>query len=314
MPVKYITISSDRAGQRLDNFLLSVLKNVPKSRIYKAIRKGEVRINKSRSRASYKLMAGDYVRVPPLFSPDATPVVPPTQRLQDWITGCVVFENSKIIILNKPAGIPVHSGGAEDHGVQGIVRIMRPEAPCIELVHRLDKGTSGCLVIAKKRSMLRAMQQKFRERLVKKQYFVLVKGVWEGGKRRVEVPLTKKQHKGGGKIVVVDTESGKAAVSTFVPIRKFKDVTLLLVRIETGRTHQIRVHARYLGYPVVGDSKYGCDEFNSKIRRLGFNRMFLHSASILFRDLTNELPVFGLSVLLSGEFREFLYQLEQGLG
>ncbi len=306
MAVRYISIDADRAGQRLDNFLLSVLKKVPKSRIYRAIRKGEVRVNKSRSAASYRLVVADSVRVPPLFVPTAKATVPPTTNIQRWVSSCIIFEDAQLIVLNKPAGIPVHAGSSVDYGIQEIVRKLRPDAACIELVHRLDKGTSGCLIIAKKRSILRVMQQKFRQRAVKKQYMALVKGVWRGERRRVEQPLLKKEQADGGRMVVIDPLNGKTAVSVFSPIKRFKQATLMLVSIETGRTHQIRVHARHLGYPVVGDDKYGCDDFNRKMKKLGLNRMFLHSASITFKDLNADLPVFGLGVSMGEELSSLL--------
>ena len=164
MAVKYITIDADRAGQRLDNFLLTVLKKVPKSRVYRAIRKGEVRVNKSRVSAHYRLNVDDCVRVPPLYAPDSREVVVPTLNIQRWISNCIIFEDEHVIVLNKPAGIPVHSGSSVEYGVQEIIRQLRPHAACVELVHRLDKGTSGCLIIAKRRSVLRAMQQQFRQR------------------------------------------------------------------------------------------------------------------------------------------------------
>jgi 23S rRNA pseudouridine955/2504/2580 synthase len=310
MAVRYITIDADRAGQRLDNFLLTVLKRVPKSRVYRAIRKGEVRVNKSRASAHYRLAVDDCVRVPPLFVPESKEIVSPSVNMQRWMSDCIIFEDEHVIVLNKPAGIPVHAGSSVDYGVQEIIRQLRPHAACVELVHRLDKGTSGCLIIAKKRSVLRAMQQKFRQRMVKKQYMTLVKGVWVGGSRRVEVPLLKKEQSNGNRRVVVDRVNGKHSVSIFSPIKRFKGATLMLVRIETGRTHQIRVHARHLGYPVAGDDKYGCDAFNLKMKTLGLKRMFLHGASIYFENLSPRYPVFGFGVPLESSLDDLIRRLE----
>ncbi len=311
MQVRYVLIDNERDGQRIDNFLLGFLKNTPKSRVYKAIRKGEVRVNKGRVKATYRLKANDSVRIPPLSSGVIEERVKASSELMSWIEGCVLLESSDLLVLNKPPGIPVHSGSDHSLGVQEVVRKMRPKAPCVELVHRLDKGTSGCLLIAKKRSILRLLQQEFRCRRVVKHYFVLVKGRWRHDRCVVKKSLLKIQlPEGGHKVIVSDGEGAKQSVSTFKPVAYYSDATLLMVQIATGRTHQIRVHAKYMGYPVAGDDKYGCDRFNLKMKRLGLKRLFLHSAGIYFPGLDNSISFRGLGVILSHDLSEVLRLLQ----
>ena len=208
MQVRYVLIDNERDGQRIDNFLLNFLKNTPKSRIYKAIRKGEVRVNKGRVKATYRLKVKDCVRIPPISSGVIEERVNASSELMSWVEGCILLESPGLIVLNKPPGIPVHSGTDHSLGIQEIVRKMRPNAPCVELVHRLDKGTSGCLLIAKKRSVLRALQQEFRCRRVVKNYFVLVKGRWAHGRCVVKKSLLKIQMPDGGHKVVVSHKEG----------------------------------------------------------------------------------------------------------
>ena len=278
--VSYIDVDAEDAGQRLDNFLIRHCKGVPKARLYRAIRGGEVRVNKRRAKPLYRLKAGDRLRLPPLNVAERPACQPPQQWLRDRLLQSIVYEDKGMILLNKPSGMAVHGGQSEALGVIEGLRLVRPDCTRLELVHRLDKGTSGCLIVAKKRSYLRVMHDKLRQREVKKQYFVLVKGEWSGGVRRLTTPLLKRELASGERIVTVNEVHGKAAVSYFTPWKRFKGATLMLVKIKTGRTHQIRVHAASLGYPVAGDDKYGCDDFNIFLKKQGLSRMFLHSASI----------------------------------
>lgn len=298
-------VDFDRAGQRIDNFIKLRLKGIPKSRIYKAIRSGEVRVNKGRVKPTYRLQEGDMVRIPPLAVPDS-PVPPPvTGRLQDWLETRVVLENDQLLVLDKPAGIPVHGGTGQQSGVLDVVKKMRPAASCLELAHRLDKGTSGCLVLAKKRKALRLLHASLRQRQVKKEYLVLLQGSCPKA-FRVDLPLKKTHPSSGGHVVHVDRTHGLEARSHFTPIAVSDFATLMKVRIETGRTHQIRVHARAMGHPVAGDDKYGNDEFNHRLKRHGLRRLFLHAASITFEQADAADIRLSLGVILPDELRAVL--------
>ena len=306
MSVKMITINAEGQGQRLDNFLFSLFRKVPKSRIYRAIRKGEVRVNKRRVNAKYRLLEGDCLRIPPLRVPSKEPVAKASAQVRKWLSSLIVYEDSRMLLLNKPSGLSVHGGSGQVFGVQEVLKQMRPDAARIELVHRLDKGTSGCLILAKDRSILTLLQNQFRMRHVQKEYIALVKGVWRGGERRVEVPLLKKELSNGEKRIYACDEKGKPAVSIFKPLKVMAGMSLVQVKIETGRMHQIRVHAHYLGHPVAGDSKYGCDYFNKILSERGLKRLFLHSLSLGFPRLAGEIPFYAVSIQLPEELVVFL--------
>jgi len=278
--VRQVNVSEDEAGQRIDNFLARYLKGVPKSHIYRIIRRGEVRVNSGRKRAQYKVCAGDTVRIPPVrVSAALTVKVKPGLSLEDHI----LFENSRCLVINKPSGIAVHGGSGLSYGVIEAMRAGRPQAPYLELAHRLDRGTSGCLVLAKRRSFLRAFQEQLRQGEVIKHYLALVSGAWEGGKQTVKAPLRKNLLRGGERVVTVD-ESGKEAISVFKPVTRFRMATLVEVELKTGRTHQIRVHGAHIGHPLAGDEKYGDPAFNQTMKRLGLRRMLLHAHYIEFAD------------------------------
>ena len=274
-----IQIDEAHAWQRLDNFLIGQLKGVPETRIYRAIRKGEVRVNKKRVRVNYRLAMGDIVRIPPVRRCEgkAPPVL--DQSLLVSLEMRILYEDSDLLIINKPAGLPVHGGSGVRLSLIEALRAMRPEACIVNLVHRLDRETSGCLVVAKKRSTLLALHALLTERKVNKKYILLVKGHWQGGKKRLEAPLQKNILKSGERMVKV-SEEGKAAVTFFRPLKFFFDTSLLEARLLTGRTHQIRVHAAYVGHPIAGDEKYGDHSFNREMRRRGLCRLFLHAAEI----------------------------------
>jgi 23S rRNA pseudouridine955/2504/2580 synthase len=278
--VKYVTVSEDEAGVRLDNFLVKHLKKVPKSRIYRAIRSGEVRVNKGRAQAATRLVEGDSVRIPPIQS--AQPQVPTyvSPGIQDSLRAAVLYEDSQIIVLNKPAGLPVHGGTATSIGVIEALRLMTPHSQNMELVHRLDKDTSGCLLIAKKRSALRALHEAMREGHILKTYQVLVAGHWPKHIQKVTLPLRKFQMQSGERMVVVDQEQGKPCETRFKPIAYLADATWMEAALITGRTHQIRVHCAQTGYPIVGDEKYGKKTVNAEFKAKGLNRMALHAARL----------------------------------
>lgn len=280
--VKFIKINSELAGQRVDNYLLRLLKNVPKSRIYKMLRKGEVRINKKRIDQLYRLQQGDEIRIPPYWS-DVTPKpATPKQQLIELLTERIIYEDNALLVINKPSGIAAHGGSGINFGAIEIMRFARPDLKNLELVHRLDRDTSGCMVFAKKRSMLRTLHALIREGKVKKRYLVLVKGKWEGGEKLVDVPLQKNQLLSGERVVKVNQE-GKPSLTLFRPLQTSAQASLLEVELYTGRTHQIRVHAASIGYPVAGDEKYGDKEFNNAMKAHGLKRLFLHAAKIEFQ-------------------------------
>ncbi|WP_312245128.1 23S rRNA pseudouridine(955/2504/2580) synthase RluC [Stutzerimonas nitrititolerans] len=275
--VQMLEVSPEFAGQRIDNFLRNQLKGVPKTLIYRILRKGEVRVNKGRIKPEYKLQAGDLVRVPPLRLAERDEPAPLAQGLLERLEAAIVYEDKALIVLNKPAGIAVHGGSGLSYGVIEALRQLRPDAKELELVHRLDRDTSGLLMVAKKRSMLRHLHQELRGDGVDKRYMALVRGRWETGKKQVNAPLLKNTLRSGERMVEV-TDEGKEALTLFRVLRRFGDfATLVEARPVTGRTHQIRVHARHAGHAIAGDSKYGDEDFSRDIRELGGKRLFLHA-------------------------------------
>ena len=280
--VTHHTVEADFAGQRIDNFLIKLLKGVPKRYIYRILRKGEVRVNKGRIKANYRVQAGDDIRIPPLrVGQESKPGVVHKGLLQR-LEKAIVFEDNKLIILNKPSGIAVHGGSGLSFGVIEALRQLRPEQRHLELVHRLDRDTSGCLVIAKKRSALRGLHELIRENRVDKRYLALVTGRFPKDKVEVNQPLRKNTLQGGERVVRVAAD-GKPAVTRFSVIRRFADATLIEAKLLTGRTHQIRVHTAYLGTPILGDDKYGDADENKRFRDRGLRRLFLHATSLRFK-------------------------------
>jgi 23S rRNA pseudouridine955/2504/2580 synthase len=277
--VRQVNVSEDEAGQRIDNFLARYLKGVPKSHIYRILRRGEVRVNSGRIRAQYKVRAGDTVRIPPVRISESKPGHVPGLNLEQH----VIFENPRLLVINKPPGIAVHGGSGLSYGLIEALRAERSTAPYLELGHRLDRETSGCLVLAKRRSFLRAFHEQLQQGQVKKLYLALVDGQWQGGKRTVDVALRKNQLRGGERMVNVDPE-GKQAISIFRPVSVYQDASLMEVDLKTGRTHQIRVHGQHIGHPLAGDEKYGDEQFNSRMRAIGLRRMLLHAQMIEFVD------------------------------
>ena len=266
--VKMVEIDADQAGQRIDNYLLSRLKGAPKSLIYRILRKGEVRVNKGRIKPDYRLQAGDIVRIPPVRVGEARPDNRPAERDLLRIENSIIYEDKRLFIINKPSGLAVHGGSGLSYGIIEALRTLRPDAPFLELVHRLDRETSGCLIIAKKRSALRLLHELLRNNQVDKQYLTLVKGEWKGGDRRIEAPLRKNTLRSGERMVIV-SEDGKEARSLFRPLCVNARASLMQVKLDTGRTHQIRVHAVHSGHPIAGDEKYGDEAFNTSMKALG---------------------------------------------
>lgn len=287
--VKMLTISEDESGQRIDNYLLAKLKGVPKSLIYRIVRKGEVRVNKGRVKPEYKLQMGDVVRVPPVRTTEKNhiPISKNLNKVAD-LEHQILFEDDCLIVLNKPSGIAVHGGSGLNFGVIEALRTLRSEAHFLELVHRLDRDTSGILLIAKKRSALRNLHEQLRLKTVQKDYLALVRGQWQSHVKIVKAPLLKNELSGGERIVRVN-EQGKPSETRFTIEERYPNATLVKASPVTGRTHQIRVHTQYVGHPIALDDKYGDKDFDEKMRMLGLNRLFLHAFSIRFdHPKTNE--------------------------
>lgn len=280
--VKMLEISDDEAGQRIDNYLLTKLKGVPKSLIYRIVRKGEVRVNKGRVKPEYKLQAGDIVRVPPVRVSEKTQA-PISNKLNKVasLENQIIFEDDCLLVLNKPSGIAVHGGSGLSFGVIEGLRALRPEARFLELVHRLDRDTSGILLVAKKRSALRNLHEQLRIKTVQKDYLALVRGQWQSHVKVIQAPLLKNELASGERIVKV-SQDGKPSETRFSIEERYPNATLIKASPVTGRTHQIRVHTLHAGHPIAMDDKYGDKDFDTEMRLLGLNRLFLHAASIRF--------------------------------
>ena len=279
--VRKVSIDSDLAGQRIDNYLRRELPGVPKGRLYRLLRRGEVRVNGGRIRAEYKLQEGDEVRIPPVRI--NTEGAPPSAKQSAAILDHVLFEDKRLLVINKPTGIAVHGGSGISHGIIELLRHARPDLRDLSLVHRLDRETSGCLVLAKRRSALRALHEKFREGLVEKNYLGLAIGDWQIGEQLVDAPLLVRHRQGGERYVIVD-EEGKSAQTRIRLSRRYGKYSLLQCSPLTGRTHQIRVHAQYVGFPLAGDERYGDLDANYQAKKDGLPRLFLHAQSIAFPD------------------------------
>lgn len=273
-----VEIDEDRAGQRLDNFLLSQLKGVPKTRVYRMVRSGEVRVNKGRKQVSYRLAEGDVVRIPPVRQSEVAEVQLPSQQI-DAFANWVLYEDSHLLAVNKPAGLAVHGGSGLSHGLIELARKARPELKHLELVHRLDRDTSGVILLAKRRSALRALHESLRMRTAHKTYWALVAGSWPARKQQVKLNLARDVLRSGERMASVHPE-GKFALTKTTILKKYAGATLMACEPVTGRTHQIRVHTQAVGHAILGDPKYGQDADNRQWRERGLKRMFLHAAEI----------------------------------
>jgi 23S rRNA pseudouridine955/2504/2580 synthase len=302
----YRTIGPNYEGQRLDNYLLRIAKGVPKSHVYRIVRQGEVRVNKGRVAVDYRLMAGDQVRIPPLRLAERAPArlaAVPAPAMPP-----VLFEDEHLIAIDKPAGLAAHGGSGIAHGLIERVRAARPNQPFLELVHRLDRETSGILLLAKSRRALLELHDDLREGRVEKRYTALVKGDWVNDRQHVRLPLTKYVNRHGERRVSVDAD-GMASHTVFSLNKRYGDFSLLEADLRTGRTHQIRVHLAHLGFPIVGDDKYGDFELNKRVargaetRRLA--RMFLHAGATRFKHPVTSRPM-ALEAPLPRECLEFL--------
>lgn len=279
--VRHVTIDGDSAGQRLDNYLLRELKGVPRTRIYRAFRKGEVRVNKGRTKADYRIKAGDVLRIPPIRVPETSePAVIP-RRWSEILLKSIVYEDKGLLVINKPSGLAVHGGSGLSYGLIECLRQTRPEDKYLELIHRIDRDTSGCVMVAKRRPVLREIHRQLRASTVDKRYLALVRGHWPKHSRVIDAPLFKFKLPSGENRVRVAKE-GKEAVTRFNVIERYSNATLIEARPVTGRTHQIRVHAQHAGHPLLGDDKYSSDEDGRFCAEIGLKRLFLHAQSLGF--------------------------------
>ncbi len=279
--VQFATVTEKHAGQRLDNFLIRELGDLPRSRIYRLIRRGEVRVNKKRCKPDQRLVLGDSVRIPPVSEGERAAPAAPSAGLSRLLEESILYEDDQLLVLNKPAGLAVHGGSGIRLGVIEAMRQIRPGWAELELAHRLDRDTSGCLVFAKNMNLLREIQAGLKDKSVKKQYLALVHGRWPDELREVSQPLQKNQLSSGERMVRVDPR-GKAALTRFTVRQHYGDAaTLLEVEPVTGRTHQIRVHCQHAGHPIVGDAKYAGDWRNSPLGR--HKHLCLHASRIAFR-------------------------------
>ncbi len=282
--VRHVVIESDRDGQRVDNFLLGQFKGVPKSFVYRILRRGEVRANGKRIKPEYRLRAGDELRLPPVKVEEA-PVIAPSENLDivKNLTSSVIYETPEMIVINKPAGVAVHGGSGVDYGVIEALRSGRSDLHYLELVHRLDRDTSGCLMIAKKRSALRCLHEQLRLKTMHKHYWALVHGIWPQRISVVNEPLLKNVLKSGERMVTVD-RNGKPSCTDFEVLRVFENSTLVKASPRTGRTHQIRVHCAFKHHPIAMDDKYGDRQLDAGFEQNGLKRMFLHARTLVFTD------------------------------
>ncbi len=302
--VQWCEITAENCGQRLDNFLITMLKGVPKTRIYRIIRKGEVRVNKGRIDNKYRLKEGDTVRIPPVRVAARDMEIDLQPTLKRYLEQDIIYEDDVLIVLNKPSGFAVHGGTGISSGVIEGLRLLRPDDRFLELAHRLDKDTSGCLLVAKKRSTLRILHDHFRGDGVKKTYLALLVGQWGRKKQQINAPLLKNTGKGGERVVKV-SQAGKHAETHFRRLKQYKNLTLVEASPITGRTHQIRVHAAWMGYPIVADDRYGIENVNKELKKKGYKRLFLHAKQLQFNHpVTNELMSFKAP--LSQDLEELL--------
>jgi 23S rRNA pseudouridine955/2504/2580 synthase len=306
VPVQTVTVEAEEADRRLDNFLIGRLKGVPRSRVYRIIRSGEVRINSRRAKPDARLQTGDRVRIPPVRQTLADKPMLREDQVA-WIGKRIILEDEDLLVLDKPAGLAVHGGSGVSLGAIELLRAVRPGCDGMGLAHRLDRETSGCLLVAKRHSMLRQLQAQFREGQVRKFYQALLIGELTEDVL-VDAPLLTTERRGGERIVRVD-ESGKASSTRFKVEQRFRDFTLVRIQLETGRTHQIRVHAAHLGHPVSGDARYG-GAVDALCEAIGLRRLFLHAASLEFSHPRRGAQV-RVASPLPDELRAVIVRLER---
>ncbi|WP_348695345.1 RluA family pseudouridine synthase [Duganella fentianensis] len=307
LQAQFVTITEEEAGQRIDNYLLRVCKGVPKSHVYRILRSGEVRVNKGRIDQLYRLVAGDMVRIPPIrIAEKAEGSHVPAAEFN------VIFEDAHLLVIDKPAGVAVHGGSGVSFGVIEQLRAARPEAKFLELVHRLDRDTSGLLLLAKKRSALTSLHEQMRDGHTDKRYLTMVAGDWKNARQHVKLALHKYSTADGERRVAVQAD-GQASHTVFTLLKKFKDFALLEAELKTGRTHQIRVHTSASGFPILGDDKYGDFALNKALQKAtdargALKRMFLHAYQITFTHPESG-KIMTLKAPLAPECERFLLSL-----
>ena len=281
LKVRLLDVTAEEAGQRLDNYLLRYASGVPKTRVYRAIRKGEVRVNKGRSKPEYRVRTGDAVRIPPLKMDKFAPSSKPSEAWERRIRGAIVFNNADLLVINKPTGLAVHGGSGVRLGLIESLRSLFPNARYLELAHRLDRDTSGLVLVAKNSITLRWLHDQLRSNSMDKRYLALVAGKWPAYQKSVSAPLSKRHKPSGERIVKVASE-GKAAKTEMQVLERFPSATLIEAKPISGRTHQIRVHTQHVGHPILGDSKYQNDQSQAVSAAAGLKRLFLHAKAIAF--------------------------------
>jgi 23S rRNA pseudouridine955/2504/2580 synthase len=307
--IQYLTVITEDIGQRLDNYLLTKLKGLPKSRLYRIIRKGEIRVNKKRVKPDYRLQENDIIRIPPVRLAPIGKKISPNPKLATLLKKAIFFEDKNFIAINKPADLAVHGGSGIKLGLIEALRALYPKQKFLELVHRLDRETSGCLLIAKKSSILQELHELLRYGHIKKTYLALVAGHWPRSLQKIDMPLHKSRLQSGERMVHVH-KAGKACLTEFCVKQYFHAASLVEAIPITGRTHQIRVHAKYAKHPIIGDEKYGDKVLNKKMRNLGSKRLFLHASQLTF-TLASTGQAFTLHAKLPTDLSRLLNKLTE---
>ncbi len=309
VPVRVVIVDTEGAGQRLDNLLLRELKGVPRSRIYSMLRKGEVRVDGRRVRAGHRMSAGEQVRLPPVRTAGTTELSPPSASLARRLEAGIIFEDDDILVVDKPAGLAVHGGSGIHAGLVEALRALRPQQAFLELAHRIDRDTSGCVLLAKRRSVLRCLHEALRERTAQKRYTALVEGAWPARLDRLDAPLERRLAPSGERFVRVSA-AGKVATTRVRVRQRLDGATLLDVVPETGRTHQIRVHLAAAGHPILGDPKYADDIGRERHARLGVPRLCLHAAAIAVPDWAGGEGMRSFEASLPADMTALILQFE----
>ncbi|MDD9819109.1 MAG: RluA family pseudouridine synthase [Gammaproteobacteria bacterium] len=277
-PVDYLRVDAEHDGQRIDNFLAFRLRSLPRMRLYRLLRRGEIRVNRGRVRQDYRLRVRDQIRLPPLYLLPANESPPPSDSLRRELESRILHEDERLLVVDKPAGLAVHGGSGLRHSLLAALRHLRPDAPFLGLAHRLDRDASGCLLLCKDYRWLRELQAKFRQGRVRKSYLALIRGCPSRPRLRVELPLARAGNADRRRVVV--SPQGRAAATNLQLRRSYGRASLVSLRIPTGRTHQIRVHTASIGHPLGGDRKYGAPDFNRWLRQQGLVRLFLHADTL----------------------------------
>ncbi|KEI34938.1 ribosomal large, subunit pseudouridine synthase C [Francisella sp. W12-1067] len=304
--VQYLEVSDDVIEQRIDNYLIGRFTKLPKPLIYRWIRKGELRVNKKRVKQTSRVSSGDIIRIPPFSVQDDTQPVKINQSHLDFLEKIILYETDNYIVVNKPSGIAVHGGSGVNSGLVERLRQLRPQARRLDLVHRLDKETSGCVLLAKKHSALVYFFDLFKQRKVDKIYYTIVHGFWDKNIKKIDLPLKRTETKDGQRIVKVDKKEGKTAITNILSVEHLPgEYSLLKLKLETGRTHQIRVHCKAMGHPIVADKKYGFVSIDEKLAKQGIDKLLLHASKLEFFDEKQQQKI-TIEANLDERFYKFL--------